>query len=277
MTMVALDGRRTSSIADRVQRMLAWLGRTTRVRTRFVLMMLAVAAGIVVDSVRLSSWRRPARAEFWRVLRSALGGSLIATGFVAVLAGLGMVYQALYWLRVAGQEDLIGTVLVTILVREVAPLLVGIILLGRSGSVMLTELGQLQSERQIHALHAHGIDPFRLLVMPRGVAFALACYTLGIVFVLATLFVGFAVASLLGVVQTSIWPFLDTVMRATAPSDFAVFPIKMLTIGLLVAATICVTALSADPRDDVGRLMARGSVRGILAIMLISGLLSLAV
>jgi hypothetical protein len=35
--------------------------------------------------------------------------------------------------------------------------------------------------------------------------------------------------------------------------------------------------LSADPQDDVGRLMARGSVRGILAIMLISGLLSLAV
>ena len=100
----------------------------------------------------------------------ALGGSLTATIFVAAIAGIGMVYEAIYWLRVAGQESSLGNILVAVLLREVTPLLVGVILLGRSGSAMLTELGQLQPERQLHALQIQGIDVFQFLVMPRSIA-----------------------------------------------------------------------------------------------------------
>jgi phospholipid/cholesterol/gamma-HCH transport system permease protein len=259
------------------RRGLAWLGRLVRARLYFFLTLMAMVAGIAWEALFPRAWRRSVRMEFWRVLRTALLGSLPATIFVAALMGFGMVYQAMYWLQLAGQENLLGTILVTILLREVAPLLVGVVLLGRSGAAMLTELGQLQAERQIHAMQAQGVDPFSLLVLPRGVAFALTSYTLGIVFILVTLAVGFGVGTLFGVVQDSLWVFLDTVLRAAAPSDFVVFPVKMLAIGLLVAATACLTALSAGADDDIGRLISRGFIRGILAIMLTSGLLSLAI
>ena len=52
-----------------------------------------------------------------------------------MLIGLVMVSQALYWLGEAGQEELIGRVVVTVLVQEVAPFLVGFILLGRSAVI----------------------------------------------------------------------------------------------------------------------------------------------
>jgi phospholipid/cholesterol/gamma-HCH transport system permease protein len=276
MTPSAL-ARPRLDFSQRLRRPLGWLGRAVQLRLRFVLMLMALAFGILAEAARPRTWRRSVWAEFRRVLRMALGGSLPATVFVAALVGLGMVYQALYWLRVAGQEGSAGTILVTILLREVAPLLVGVILLGRSGSVMLIELGRLRSDRQIRALQAQGIDPFRLLVMPRGIAFALASYTLSVAFILVTLSTGFTVAGLMGIVQTSIWSFLDGVLRATAPGDFVVFPLKTLTIGLLVGATASLTALSAEPEDDHGRLLARGFIRGMLAIMLTSGLLSLAV
>jgi phospholipid/cholesterol/gamma-HCH transport system permease protein len=259
------------------RRGLAWLGRLVRARLYFFLTLMAMVAGIAWEALFPRAWRRSVRMEFWRVLRTALLGSLPATIFVAALMGFGMVYQAMYWLQLAGQENLLGTILVTILLREVAPLLVGVVLLGRSGAAMLTELGQLQAERQIHAMQAQGVDPFSLLVLPRGVAFALTSYTLGIVFILVTLAVGFGVGTLFGVVQDSLWVFLDTVLRAAAPSDFVVFPVKMLAIGLLVAATACLTALLAGADDDIGRLISRGFIRGILAIMLTSGLLSLAI
>ena len=265
------------SFAQRLRRPLGWLGRFVRARVNIVLTLMALAAGAIIEAGRPHSWRRSVRLEFRRVLRLALGGSLPATIFVAAIVGIGMVYQAIYWLRVAGQEGSLGTILVTVLLREVTPLLVGIILLGRSGSAMLTELGYLQSERQLHALQAQGIDPFQLLVMPRGVAFALASYTLGVVFVLVTLLIGFALARLLDVVQTSFWSFLDTVLRAASPSDFVVFPVKMLSIGLLISATACLTALTARADDNVGRLISRGFIRGMLAILITSGLLSLAV
>lgn len=269
-----LDGRFAASWS---RRSLAWIGGMVRARLQFILMLMAMSAGIAAESLSPRAWRRSVRSEFKRVLRITLGGSLTATIFVATLVGIGMVYEAIYWLSVAGQEGALGGILMTIVVREVAPLLVGIVLLGRSGAAMLTELADLQAERQLHALQAQGIDAFQILVMPRGIAFALASYALGIVFILVTLLVGFAVASLLDVVQTSIWSFLDTVLRAAAPSDFAIFPLKMLAIGLLIGATASLTALSARPEDTIGRLISRGFIRGMLAIMLASALLSLAI
>ena len=248
-----------------------------RARLGIFLSLMAMSAGILAEALLPRTWRRSVRSEFRRVLRMALLGSLPATMFVATLVGVGMVYQAIYWLRVAGQEGALGNILVAVLLREVVPILVGIILLGRSGSAMLSELGHLQAERQLRALQAQGIDPFQLLVLPRGVAFALASYTLAVVFVLVTLLVGFAIARSLDVVQVSLWTFLDTLLRALAPTDYVVFPVKMLAVGLLIGSSACLTALSADAGDEIGRLISRGFIRGMLAIMLTSGLLSLAI
>lgn len=260
----------------RLGRSLAWIGRWTRLRLQFLLSLMALSFGVLVESLMIRSWRRPARMELRRILRQAVVGSLPATIFVAALLGLGMVYQALYWLRVAGQEGSIGTILVTVLLREVLPLLVGVILLGRSGSSVLIELGNLLQGGQLQALRRAGIDPFNFLILPRGVAFALASYTLGIVFVLVTLLVGFSAAALLGVVQISVWTFLDEVLRATGPRDFVIFPVKMLAIGLMVAMATALTALFAGPDEDIGSLTARGFARGMLAVMVTSGFISLA-
>jgi phospholipid/cholesterol/gamma-HCH transport system permease protein len=259
-----------------LRRPIAWLGRTVRVRARFILALMALVTGIVAEALLPRAWRRSVRMEFLRMLRMSLIGSLPATMFVGALIGFGMVYQAIYWLQLAGQQNLLGTLLISVVLREVAPILVGIILLGRSGSAMLTELGQLQAGGQIRALQAQGVDGFQFLALPRGVAFALASYTLGIAFVLMTLLVGFMMSNLLGIVETSLWSFLDAVLGAASPTDFVIFPIKMLAIGLLVAATACLTAFWAGPDDDIGYLISRGFIRGILAIMVASGLLSLA-
>lgn len=268
----SLGGTRQFGLA---RRLLVWLGASVRVRASIALMLAALCAGVVAEAVRPRSWRRTVRTEFRRILRYALGGGLLTTVFAAALIGLGMVYQALYWLGIAGQEEQIGTILVTVLVREVTPVLVGFILLGRSGAVVLTELGHLRAAGEIHALQAQGIDPFLVLVMPRGVAFAVSAYTLGMVFIVTALFVGFVAGSLLGAVQLSIWTFLDHLLTAMRPTDFAIFPVKLLVIGLLVAGTSCLTALAAGAGDDPAKLMPRGFVRGMLAIMLASGLLSM--
>jgi phospholipid/cholesterol/gamma-HCH transport system permease protein len=271
-----VTGRAVSAARLPGLRVLAWIGRWTRLRLHFALSLMAMAAGVLFESVMVWSWRRPTRMELRRILRQTVGGSLAATIVVAAIVGLGVVYQAFYWLRVAGEEGSIGTILVTVLLREVLPLLVGVILLGRSGSINLIELGDLQRSKQFHALLRQGIDPFNFLILPRGIAFALASYTLGIVFVVVMLLVGYSAAALLSVVQESIWAFLDDFLSATGPRDFIIFPVKMLAIGLMIAVTTSLTALSAGPTEDVGHLTARGFVRGMLAIMMTSGFLSLA-
>ena len=259
----------------RGQRVLARIGRAVRSHTRFVLLLASLGAGVVLDGIRPTTWRRTVRGEFRRALRQAVGGGLSTTLVTAALIGLVMVSQALYWLGQAGQEALIGPILVTVLVREVAPVLVGLIVMGRSGVVIVSEIGGLQFGGQVHALAAQGLDPFLLLVLPRAAALAIACFTLGVVFVVAALLTGFIAGSLVGAVHIPIGSFLERVLLAMHAGDFAVFPGKMIVIGLLVALTACLTGLTASAQDDAARLLPRGFVRGVVAILLASIALSL--
>ncbi len=262
--------------STRLRHVLGVIGGVTRQRAAFLLMLAALLQGVLREGFLPRSWRRTVRAEFRRSLRQSVGGGLATTLVTAILAGLAMVSQALYWLGLAGEETLAGQILVTVLVRELTPLLIGFVLLGRSGTVMVTELGRLQLGGQVRTLAGLGIDPFLFLVLPRAVALALASFTLGMVFALTALVIGFIAGSLFGAVQGSLWSFLDHVLGAMRPVDFAMFPAKMLLIGLLVALTACLTGLMAGSDDDNASLLPRGFVRGVLAVMLTSLLLSLA-
>ena len=256
---------------------LALIGRTAHAHARFVLFLASLVVGVMRNAMRPAAWRRTVRSEFRRALRQAVGGGLSTALVTAALIGLIMVSQALYWLGEAGQRELIGPVLVIVLVREVTPLLVGVIVLGRSGVVVLSEIGELQIGGQVRTLAAQGLDPFLLLVLPRACALAIGSFTLGILFVFAALLSGFVVGSLLGAVGISVWSFLDRVLLAMHPADFAVFPAKMFVIGLLIALTCCLTGLTATAQDEVADLLPRGFVRGVVAILLASVVLSLAV
>jgi phospholipid/cholesterol/gamma-HCH transport system permease protein len=182
----------------------------------------------------------------------------------------------LFWLEEAGQEGLIGGILVTVLLREVTPLLVGFVVLGRSGANTAAEIGALQLGGEVERVAAQGIDPFLLLILPRAVALAVACYTLGVVFMLVAMAVGLAVADLGRGVLLSTWQFFATVLGAMQPRDFAIFPAKMLVIGLLIAVTSALSGLMVRP-DEAANLLPRSFVRGVLAIMISSLTLSLAV
>jgi phospholipid/cholesterol/gamma-HCH transport system permease protein len=258
------------------RRMLARLGAAARRPVGTTLTLLALSAGVLAEAGRPSAWRRPARSEFRRSLVQAAGGALGTVLVTAVLLGLGMVAQALYWLALAGQEGIAGRVLVTVLVRELAPVLVGFVLLGRSGTVATVELGALAAAGQVRMLRAAGLDPFRLLVLPRAAALAVAAFALGVLFVVAALATGWLAGSLLGLVRAAPGAFLDNVLTAMAAADFVIFPLKLLVIGALVGLTAAMTGLAAGRRDTAATLLPRGFMRGVLALLLASGAMSLA-
>ena len=261
----------------RVALVLGTIGRGVRSRGGFALMLAASAWGVLHASVRPLSWRRTVRHEFTLTLRQAVGGGLATILVTASLTGFGVVYEALYWLGVVGEAQLTGGVLVSVLIRELTPLLVSLILLGRSGMLTVTELGMLQTGGQVRTMLAGGIDPFLLLVLPRTLAFALSGFTLGILFAAAALVVGFIVSSAIGQVQDSLWTFLDQVVSAITVRDYMLIPAKLAVIGFLVGLSCCLTGLTADAEDDLASLMPRGFVHGILVIMIADVLLTLAV
>ena len=251
------------------------VGRPLLIGGHWLLLLVALAWGTLVEALNTQAWRRPVRAEFLRALRAATLGGLPATLVAAVLIGLAMVYQALYWLEAAGERNLIGQILAVVLVRELAPLLVGLILVGRTGTASLIELGQLRAGGAYRALEAMGIDPFRFLILPRSLALAVSAFALNVLFLVVALLVGFFAGSALGAVHQTLYAFLDVVLHAMEPGTYALVPLKSLAIGFAVGLVCCATALrSAEASADMARLLPRGFLRAVLAILLLSALFS---
>lgn len=254
-------------------RALATIGRPVRGRAAFALQLAALAWGVLREGAAPSTWRRTVRRSFVDTLTRVVGGSLGTVAVAAAVCGLGLVSEALYWLRTAGQQEQIGWVLVVVLIREVAPVLVGIILLGRAGMAAVSELGTLTVEGEVAILRAEGLDAFQALVLPRAAAFAIGAFTLGVLFVLLTLVSGFVGGSVAGVVDRSFLGFLDAVVRAMSVRDLLAFPVKLLLTGLVVALACCVTGLAARETDGLSTLMPRGFTRGITGVLATTALL----
>lgn len=252
------------------------IGAEVRGRSSFVLQLAALLWGVVREGVRPTTWRRTLRASFRAILTQTVGGSLGTIAVTALIVGLGLVFEAIYWLRTAGQQDQIGRILVVVLWREITPLLVGIILLGRAGTATVAELGMLTTEGEISILRAEGIDIFDYLVLPRAASFALGAFTMGVIFVLVSLISGFVTGTVSGVVSTSVFGFLDNVLRAMTVRDLVIFPLKLLLIGLVVALSCCVTGLGARDDDTPSTLLASGFTRGVTGILAVTLLLSAA-
>jgi phospholipid/cholesterol/gamma-HCH transport system permease protein len=261
-----------------VLRALAAIGAPPRRGAQVLLAAFALLLGVVAEGLTRATWARPTvRDEFRRELRLSVLGGLLTVLVTAVIVGLGMVLQAISWLGYVGQQGLVGTLLVTVLVREVTPVLVGLILLGRSGTVTVVEFGAIKAGGQLRVLEAQGLDPFTILVLPRVVALALSGFTLGVMFLAASLGSGWVAAELFGLTRDGAFGFAGTIIAATDRRDFLLFAAKMTSIGALVAITSAITGMSATARDTPSFLLPRGFVRGILAVLLTSALLSLAV
>lgn len=102
---------------------------------------------------------------------------------IVVLTGTftGMVFalQSYIGFQRVGGEQFIGAVVALGMIRELGPVLTGLMVTGRAGSAITAEIGTMRITEQIDALITLRIDTFQYLVVPRILAsvFILPCLT----------------------------------------------------------------------------------------------------
>ncbi|GBQ22809.1 ABC transporter permease [Acetobacter estunensis NRIC 0472] len=269
------DHSRKATLSERFVHFLGWLGALVRRQVWFLLIMLGTLWGVIRESCRPNSWRRTVRYEFQMTLGDVAGGGLLSTAVTGALTGVGVVSQAIYWLGFAGMAKMTGSVLVTVIVRELAPILVGVLMLGRSGMLSLAEIGMLTTGGQVRSMQAEGLDPFLLLVLPRTLAFMVSGFTLGIIFSLASLTTGYIISRASGALSNSLLSFYYDVVIAMTPLDYLLIPLKFVVVGFLVGLGCCVSGLTASKEDSMRTMLPRGFSRGMLIVMTVSVLFSL--
>jgi phospholipid/cholesterol/gamma-HCH transport system permease protein len=232
---------------------------------------ISIAAAVLWQSCRLLTWRRTVRSEFFHQCHRVGTRALPFIMLTALIAGLGIVFETLYWLKVFGQSEFAGSLLVVVLVREVAPLLVALIVIGRSISVIMIELGIMQADGQIRMLDAQGIDPFVYLLVPRVMAVSVCMFSLTIAFTVVTLAAGFVAGNALSATNSAVYDFVFEILSAMGPADFATIPVKTLSIGFVTGLIGCTTGLSfSGIAPDVHNLLPSGIMKSVIATLLIS-------
>lgn len=236
----------------------------------------ALAAQIAVLALRPSAWSRPVRNVLARQILFTGVDAMSFVTLVALLVGLTVVLQAQVWLSNMGQSAVVGPLLVAIVIREVGPLLVNFILIGRSGTAIAAELASMRVAGELRVLEAQGIDPLHYLLLPRGLGVALSSFCLAILFVAGALVSGYVSGLLLGLEVGPPDLFFLGVMRAIAPADVVNLAAKTLLSGLLTGIICSVEGLGVKGAlTEVPQAATRGVVRAVAAMFLTSILISL--
>jgi phospholipid/cholesterol/gamma-HCH transport system permease protein len=97
-------------------------------------------------------------------------GSLTVVLLTGMFTGMVLALQSGFTLDQFGARSMVGRLVSASMVKELGPVLTGLMVAGRVGSGIAAELGSMMVTEQIAALRALGSDPMRKLVLPRILA-----------------------------------------------------------------------------------------------------------
>lgn len=97
-------------------------------------------------------------------------GSLTVVLLTGMFTGMVLALQSGFTLDQFGARSMVGRLVSASMVKELGPVLTGLMVAGRVGSGIAAELGSMVVTDQISALRALGTDPIRKLVLPRILA-----------------------------------------------------------------------------------------------------------
>jgi len=189
--------------------------------------------------------------------------------FLACALGLMIIGQTVALLTRVGAQNLAGTVMVTVVVRELGPLAAALLVLARAGAAYVIELGTARALGEVEALEALCIDPIHYLVIPRMVGLALAIFSLTVYFIIVTLVSGYLFAF---VQDVPLLPgdYFKQLAVALTWEDFALLALKTCGFGVIITVVTCYQALAQPLRlEQVSGATTRAVVQSVVACVLL--------
>ncbi len=184
------------------------------------------------------------KKETWRSLYRDGVKSFPIVAITAVLTGAIMVIQAASYIEKYGAYSLLGWGAGFSILREVGPILIGLMFSGRVGANNTAELGTMKVTEQVDALRALAVDPIAYLVMPRFFSMIVMMVLLVVVGDLTALIGGAITSDLLVGVSPTL--FFSSLLEYTVLMDFLSGVIKAAAFGLNIAVVSCYFGMSVS-------------------------------
>jgi len=184
----------------------------------------------------------------------------------ATFTGMVLSLQTAFALARFGAKPYVGSIVGLAIVRELGPVLAALMMGGRAGAGIASELGSMQVTEQVDAIRAMGADPVQKLVVPRVVATTLGLPLLTIFAITLGIAGGMVVAEAQYGIASSF--YLQTVTSVVRVSDFASGVAKTLVFGWAIGMIGCHVGLATTGGTvGVGRATTRAVVVASIAVL----------
>ena len=187
--------------------------------------------------------------------------------------GVTLAMQAAHSLQQLGAEIYVPDLVMVSMLREMGPVLIAVIVIGRSGSAVAAELGTMKVSEEIEALEVMAINPVQYLVVPRFIAMLIMLPALTIFGNYIGVFGGWAVCHFALDFNTA-----GYVMRALESSDtWDLYSgmIKSVVFAWLIITIACYAGLNVEGgAEGVGQATTTAVVESLLSMLVMNAVLT---
>lgn len=255
-------------------------GRLTAAAGAVVLRYLRGAGDFCAYVVSIFQSFRSLRFIRMRSVNAIILNQIVYTGVHAlpitfVIAGLlggVVIIQGMTNLPKFGIEGYFDNLLVIIIARELGPLVTALIVIGRSGSAMSTEIATQKWSREILSLEIAGIDPRLFIVIPRVAASIVSIFCLIIFFDIAAFMGGYVIS--LTQIYVPVGVFFQNLVFSFSLTDLLSTVIKSLLFGLLVPLISCYYGMMPRSKFEIPIYVSRAVSRTLFIIVVLNAAVS---
>jgi phospholipid/cholesterol/gamma-HCH transport system permease protein len=193
--------------------------------------------------------------------------SFFIGGVIALLTGPVLVER--------GLAGTVGGLVGYAVAKELAPVMMSILIAGRIGSAMAAEIGSMRVYQEIDALRTMNINPIHYLVLPRVLAISVALPMLVVMAIIVGWGGGALVAALNHQIGVPYKPFFANLRDIVAVSDVVNGVFKSFIFAVVIGVVSCHQGLQTrgGPRG-IGRSVTKAVVNCIVMIVILDYLLT---
>jgi len=194
---------------------------------------------------------------------------ILLTGF---FTGCVLALQSVTALKEFGAVSKTGSLVALSMVKELGPVLSGLMVSGRNAAGMASEIGSMKVTEQLDAMRALGTDPIRKLVTPRLVATVFMLFFLTIIADAVGICGGALVATGLGLNATS---YLHSSYQSLIYGDVVQGLVKPLFSGFIIATVGCYFGMkTTGGTQGVGKATTQAVVVSAVSIIIVDYLVT---
>lgn len=205
-------------------------------------------------------------AAIWQQMVRIGVQAIPMTALTSFSIGFTLAMQGAYQLSKFGATAYVPDLVSLSILRELGPLLTGVVVIGRSGSAITAELGTMKVSEELEALEVMAISPIRFLVAPRFVAMVIMLPVLTILGNNIGFFGGWTISHF--ALDMSTTTYIERLIASAAPIDLIAGVVKSVVFAWLIATIASQSGLGVTGgAEGVGQATTSSVVISIVTML----------